>query len=110
MLSKLSRRRGLQLEALGSVLICTVMLGRSVSVYLAGWLCPNHSHHFRRAADDRHPRGQAARRRKSELILRAFLIPKPPDFTPLLGKGLRWQAFSVSPPPFRSIYYISRSS
>ena len=26
MLSKLSRRRGLQLEALGSVLICTVML------------------------------------------------------------------------------------
>ena len=26
MLSQLSRRRGLQLEALGSVLICTVML------------------------------------------------------------------------------------
>ena len=26
MLSKLSRRRGLQLEALGSVLICTVLL------------------------------------------------------------------------------------
>ena len=26
MLAKLSRRRGLQLEALGSVLICTVML------------------------------------------------------------------------------------
>lgn len=67
MLSKLSRRRGLQLEALGSVLICTVMLADRFLFTLQDGFVLHHSHHFRRAADDRHPRGQAARRRKSEL-------------------------------------------
>ena len=70
---------------------------RPVPVYLAGRLCPHHSHHLRRAADDRHPRGQAARRGKSELILRAFLIPKPPDFTPLLEKACAGRPFLFLP-------------
>ena len=98
MLSKLSRRRGLQLEALGSVLICTGHASRPVPVYASGRLCPHYSHHFRRAADDRHPRGQAARRRKSELILRAFLIPKPPEFTPLLERACAGRPFLFLPP------------
>ena len=62
MLSKLSRRRGLQLEALGSVLICTVMLADR-------FLC----HKVAPCKHDRlyHIRQSAARRRANRIFVHA---------------------------------------
>ena len=91
MLSKLSRRRGLQLEALGSVLICTVMLADRflftlqddfvlTTAIISAVLLSSGTTKKTRTDPSGVPDTQTAR------------------FHPSFGKGLRWQAFSVSPP------------
>ena len=93
MLSKLSRRRGLQLEALGSVLICTVMLAdRFLFTLQDGFVLTTAI-----ISAVLLTIGIRARREKSELILRAFLIPQPPEFTPLLEKACAVRSFLFLP-------------
>ena len=91
-------------EALGSVLICTVMLADRFLFTLQDGFVLTTAIISAVLLTIGIRACQAARRRKSELILRAFLIPKPPDFTPSFEKACAGRPFCF---PHFDLYIIS---
>ena len=96
MLSKLSRRRGLQLEALGSVLICTVMLAdRFLFTLQDGFVLTTAIISAVLLTIGIRVAGAATEKIRTD----PSGVPDTPTarIHTSFGKGLRCQAFSVSP-------------